>query len=754
MADAAIRTVIKRTGDVVPYDSKKIYAAISGANKDAENEMTENEIMNMLLQVDIELQENENIGVEEIQDVVEDNLMKGGFTKTAREYIKYRQIHEIRRNSAQHLMESYNELLFADAKDMDLKRDNANIDGNAPMGIMLKLGTEGAKVFYDNYATPKEFIEADQEGIIHIHDKDFSLITFNCLQMNLAKTLENGFSTGHGFLREPNSIRAAASLACISLQSSQNDCYGGQSLSNWDGALAKYVKKSFIKTFKKELINALKYSFKERKKELLLSEEMISDKESGIKNYFPSYLNMELEKKNRLFSYLYDYFKDEREKEDGQKIMFAIEQAYENTCEIVEDETMQAMEGAVHNFNTLHSRAGAQVPFSSILFGMDTTPEGRLVTRMTLQSIWNGLGHGETAIFPIAIMQLRSGVNYNPGDPNYDLFQFACKVSAKRLFPNFLSLNASFNLPYYRKGDPDSFVCAMGCRTKTMSNLNGPSESSGRGNFAFTTINLPYLALMANKDVDRFFELLDHYIGLSKRYLEYRFEIIAKKKVKNFPFVMGQGLYMGSENLGPEDEIRPALLNSTLSIGFCGLAECLVALIGKHHGESDEAQELGLKIISHMRDMTEMYKRQTHMNWSTFSTPAEATAGAFLRACRKKFGIIDGVTNHEFFSNSFHVPVYYQTTIKHKVNIEAPYHFYCDAGAISYVELDGDPSNNVEAFEKVVRYMVDSDMGYVSINHPVDRDPVCGYTGIIKNECPHCHRREDGHYKVKIKRMR
>ena len=385
---------------------------------------------------------------------------------------------------------------------------------------------------------------------------------------------------------------------------------------------------------------------------------------------------------------------------------------------------------------------------------MDTSPEGRLVTKMTLQAIYNGLGHGETAIFPIAIFQLRSGVNYNPGDPNYDLFQFACKVSAKRLFPNFLSLNASFNAPYYKKDDPDSYVCAMGCRTKVMANVNGPSESSGRGNFAFTTINLPYLALLADRKIDKFFNLLDYYMDLSKRYLEYRFEIIAKKKVKNFPFVMGQKLYMGSESLGPEDEIRPALMNASISIGFCGLAECLVALVGKHHGESDEAQELGLKIIGHMRDMTEMYKKQTHMNWSTFSTPAEATAGTFLRACRKEFGIIDGVTNHEFFTNSFHVPVYYPTTIKHKVDIEAPYHTLCDAGAISYVELDGDPSKNVEAFEKVIRYMVDKDMGYISINHPVDRDPVCGYTGIIQNECPHCHRREDGHYEVKTKRMR
>ena len=287
-----------------------------------------------------------------------------------------------------------------------------------------------------------------------------------------------------------------------------------------------------------------------------------------------------------------------------------------------------------------------------------------------------------------------------------------------------------------------------------MGNVNGPEESGSRGNFAFTTINLPYLALMAKKDITKFFELLDRYLDLCKRCLEYRFEIIAKKKVKNFPFVMGQKLYMGSENLGLEDSIRPALLHSTLSIGFCGLAECLVALIGKHHGESDEAQELGLKIVRHIRKATDRYTQETHMNWSTFATPAESVAGKFLRSCRKEFGIIDGVTSHEFFTNGNHVPVYYPTTVKHKVDIEAPYHSETNAGNISYVELDGDPSKNVEAFEKVVRYMIDSDMGYVSINHPVDRDPVCGYTGIIQNECPHCHRRDDGHYHERIKRQR
>lgn len=909
------------------------------------------------------------------------------------------------------------------------------------------------------------------------------MITFNCLTQNLAKTLKDGFSTGHGFLREPNSVRAAASLACISIQSAQNDCFGGQALSNWDGGLAKYVDKSFKKLFRNNLLNLLNFVSKDIVGIELLSREMKSEY-SGVPNCLPSYLNLDDKKRSDLFGYIKECVK-ETSRDD---IFKCIDTAYKNACAEVEDETMQAMEGAIHNFNTLHclpateriwvydekekelklmsmeeldnsfeksrfkaisvnkttgkaefkyilsskklqnkrrlievktktgqkvrvtdnhrmiyikdngeiteatpeseeyqnslsprkivfpkfspkkykildyskrgcvyknnklsietvemnedlaeilgyyvadgstkkkddsyitfttcekvdgeylkslirgyfgenvkhkeityvrekdgmtltkshifylgaavsrifkemcgenaldkkvpndimmapnsvarrflnaylscdgrrgsynefstvsktlrnqinllimrlgelpsysegmssgnlistntlytgrlenfaskragievfgsdtsfeilrynsapitkrlkelkipwgdaeegkvpnrqsrevrihevqniveknelkgfdtvintysvpivskeesnsgeeyvydisvednesflaeegiyvhnSRAGAQVPFSSILFGMDTSPEGRLVTRCTLKATWNGLGHGENPVFPISVFQLKSGVNFNPEDPNYDLFQYACEVSAKRLFPNFLNLDASHNIGYYKKGDPDSYVCSMGCRTKVMGNVNGPEESGSRGNFSFVTLNLTYLGLMANKNIDKFFELLDYYVDLSRKYLEYRFEIIAKKKVKNFPFVMGQGLYMGSENLGPEDEIRPALKNASISIGFCGLAECLVALIGKHHGESEEAQELGLKIVGRIREKTDEYMRETHMNWSTFSTPAESTAGRFVRACRKKFGVIKGVTDRDYVTNSNH----------------------------------------------------------------------------------------------------
>lgn len=438
-----------------------------------------------------------------------------------------------------------------------------------------------------------------------------------------------------------------------------------------------------------------------------------------------------------------------------------IKQAFYRACADVEDETKQAMEAMIHNFNTLHSRAGAQVPFSSINYGLNTTPEGRLITRMTLEAIWDGLGNGETPIFPISVFQLKAGVNYNEEDPNYDLFIRACEVSAKRLFPNFVNIDAPYNLQYYKPGDYNSTVATMGCRTRVIGNINGPEESGSRGNFAFTTINLPKLALTAKKEypdneekrMKRFWELYDHYIALSKSYLEHRYEVIAKKHVYNFPFLMGQGVWMDSEKLKKDDEIREVLKHASISIGFCGLAECLVALTGHHHGESEDAQKLGLEIVGHLREMTDKYTEETHMNWSTFGTPAESTAGSFQRANQKEFGIVEGVTDRPFMTNSSHVPVYYPIKAFDKIRIEAPYHELENAGHIAYIEMDGNPSKNVKAFERIVRAMHDANMGYFSINHPVDRDPICGYTGVIENECPHCHRKEVEHCVETIARL-
>ena len=742
---ANIKTVRKRDGSIVNFNIDKIINAISKANNET-NEMTNDSIEAVAKSVVLDTNYSSCVDIEVIQDLVERNLQEDGFFDTAKAYILYREKRHRQREAAQSLMNQYNDLLFMDSEDMDLKRDNANINTDAPMGIMLKLGTEGAKNYLNHYVLPEKFKEMHMKHIEHLHDADFSLITMNCLYVDLAKVLKDGFNTGHGFIREPKSIRAAASLACVIIQSSQNDCFGGQSLVGFDFALSKYVKMSFKKSFInkfKEFMRFFDYpSDDDFIAELMKKvdfDNILRFNENGSKKYAVIDSGTECSIANYIMHHL-----------KCPEIKYA-EIIYDLACEETREETKQAMEALIHNFNSLHSRAGSQVPFSSINTGMDTSQEGRLINKCLLDATWNGLGNGETPIFPITVFLLHKGVNLEPGDPNYDLFEYACKVSARRLFPNFLNIGSSFNEPYYKPDDYRTFASAMGCRTRVLSNVNGPEHAASRGNFAFTTINLPYLALEAiricndndNKEViDKFFELFDKYIILGKEYLEWRFEIIARKKVYNYPFVFGQKLYMGSEKLKPDDEIREALKNASLSIGFVGLAECLKALIGEHQGESEKAQELGLKIVGHLRDMTDKFTKDTHMNWSTFATPAENFAGVALRACKKEFGVIPEITDRDYFTNSFHVPVYYKIRAFEKIAIEAPYHALCNAGAISYIELDGDPSKNVKAFMRIVRGMVDADMGYVAINHPVDRDPICGYTGIIENECPHCHRKE------------
>ena len=611
--------VFKRDGTAVPFDKSKILNAIKAANKDVScyghSSMSYKDVMKVATIVSHEIKnDDKDIAVEKIQDMVEKALMESGNYEVAKSYILFRQKRKEQRDAAENLMRSYNDLLFADAKDVDLKRDNANINTDAPMGIMLKLGAEGAKTFAKKYALPDEYAKMHVENYVHLHDLDFSFITLNCLQQDLSKTLKNGFSTGHGFLREPNSIRSAASLACIAIQSSQNDCFGGQSISALDYSLAPYVDKSFVKAVKHAANEWLKFNgleeynmdFSDMKYGMPINEarEIISD------NLNPKYVHQ-----------VYDI--------DADRI-------YSVAMADVEEETKQAMEALVHNFNSLHSRAGGQVPFSSVNYGMDTSPEGRLVTKCMLDAMDAGLGHGETPIFPINVFLLKDGINYNPGDPNYDLFERACEVSAKRLFPNFVSADAPYNLKYYVPGDYRTFPTTMGCRTKVLSNVNGPNESSSRGNFSFTTINLPMLALDAKKQypnsqekrLEKFFKDFDKYINLSHDYLQYRYNIIAHKKVKNFPFLMGQGLWMDSEKLGPEDEIGEVLKHASLSIGFCGLAECLVALVGHHHGESEDAQKLGLKIVGHLREMTDKFTNDERMNWSTFATPKHQWAAA------------------------------------------------------------------------------------------------------------------------------
>lgn len=713
-----LKTVTKRSGSTVSYDRNKIINAITGANRDAsspQDRLQGADIIRVTDTVEIAIADQDSIGVEAIQDVVERSLMKHGFYDVAKQYIVYREKHARRREAQKKLMEIYRDIFFADSSKIDLKRDNANINTDASMGIMLKLGAEGAKHFVDNYVLPEEFVEADKQNYIHIHDKDFSLITFNCCQIDLLKLFHGGFSTGHGFLREPNSIRSYASLACIAIQSNQNDMFGGQSINAFDYAMAEGVRKSFKRIIKNEVAKACDFCDVEPKAELDYEVCTYSEnlKEIAIKNL--------------------------TEVIGNEKLAIKV---YKQACKDVEEETHQAMEALIHNFNTLHSRAGAQVPFSSINFGMDTSPEGRLAMKEVLNAIDAGLGNGETPIFPISVFQLKNGINYEPDDPNYDIFKQACKVSAKRLFPNFVNVDASYNIKYYKPDDYNSCIATMGCRTRVMSNVNGPEESGSRGNFAFTTINLPKLAIESNHNVDKFFELFDKYIQICHDYILLRLHTIENKHAYNFPFLMGQGVWMGSDKLKPTDSIKEVLKHASYSIGFCGLAECLVALIGKHHGESAEAQELGLKIVGHLRQRTDKFTQDEHMNWTTFATPAESTAGQFQRANRKQYGIIKGVTDRSYMTNSNHVPVYYKVSVMDKIMIEAPYHELCNAGHIAYIEIDGDPAKNPTAFESVIRAMHDANMGYFSVNHPVDRDPVCGYTGIIENECPHCHRKE------------
>lgn len=412
--------------------------------------------------------------------------------------------------------------------------------------------------------------------------------------------------------------------------------------------------------------------------------------------------------------------------------------------ELTENATHQAMEAVIHNLNSMHSRAGAQVPFSSINFGTDTSIEGRMATKHILLATSEGLGNGETPIFPISIFKMKAGVSFNPGDPNYDLFQLACKVSAKRLFPNFSNLDAPYNAQYYREDHPETEVGYMGCRTRVMANIYNPDNeiTTGRGNLSFTSINLPRLGIRAHGDIDKFYTLLDGMLETVHHQLLARFNVQCRKHPRNYPFLMGQGVWIDSDRLGPDDDMSEILKNGTLTVGFIGLAECLKALIGKHHGESEEAQKLGLQIVGHMRELTDRWSQDERMNYSLIATPAEGLSGRFVFMDKKKYGIIEGVTDRDYYTNSMHVPVYYPISAFKKINIEAPYHALCNGGHITYVELDGDPSKNIDAFEKVVRYMHDAGIGYGAINHPVDRDPVCGYTGIIDDVCPRCGRRE------------
>lgn len=735
-----ITTITKRDGRTVHFDINKIASAIEKAFA-ATIGKKDYAICLALAQEVSDIFEEKQIDsptVEQIQDTVERVLINHGHVRTAKAYILYRAERTRVRNMNDRLMKTFEDITYKDATDSDIKRENANIDGNTAMGSMLKYGSEGAKHFYESYVLNPAHSEAHRNGDIHIHDLDFYTLTTTCCQIDLIKLFHDGFSTGHGVLREPNDIASYASLACIAIQSNQNDQHGGQSIANFDYGLAPGVAKTYKKRYRSNLTSLIEVmdcaAHAKKTKEIFqtLTAENLIPTLDGSQAYT-----------DRERALLIEAGVPEEILDKIQS--FSAKKATEET----DKATYQAMEALLHNLNTMHSRAGAQTPFSSINYGMDTSTEGRMVMKNMLLVTEAGLGNGETAIFPIQIFRVKDGVNFNPGEPNYDLFKLSCRVSAKRLFPNFSFQDAPFNLQYYKEGHPETEIAYMGCRTRVIGNVNDPEReiTYGRGNLSFTSINLPRIAILANKNIDWFFSELDRKIDLVVEQLLERFEIQAKKKVHNYPFLMGEGVWIDSEKLNYDDEVREVLKHGTLSVGFIGLAEALKALLGVHHGESEIAQNLGLDIIGHMRKRMDDLSAETHLNFSLLATPAEGLSGRFVRMDRERFGSIEGVTDREYYTNSFHIPVYYPISAYKKIQLEAPYHELTNAGHITYIELDGDPSTNLDAFEKVIRYMKAQGIGYGSINHPVDRDPVCGYNGIIGDTCPKCGRSEtDGEY--------
>lgn len=741
-----ITKILKRDGREVPFNIEKITNAIYKATIAAGEEDYE-KAMALAEKVVEKLHKDPNIqvpSVEDIQDIVERVLIEEGLTQTAKKYILYRAERTRIREMKTRLMKTYEDITFKESKDNDLKRENANIDGDTAMGTMLKYGSEGAKQFCEMFLLKPEHAEAYKNGDIHIHDLDFYTLTTTCCQIDIVKLFKNGFNTGHGYLREPNDIHSYSALACIAIQSNQNDQHGGQSIPNFDYGMALGVAKTYSRLYRQNLAKGLELlsGIKEASTLVNMVSKKLADEDELYPTLVPDETYLDRERKHLL-----EFIPDVKLINKVQS--FAIEKAQAET----DRNTYQAMEAFIHNLNTMHSRAGAQVPFSSINYGTDISPEGRLVIKNLLLATEAGLGNGETPIFPVQIFKVKEGINYNAGDPNYDMFKLACRVSAKRMFPNFAFLDAPFNLKYYRPGRPETEVAYMGCRTRVIGNVYDPSREIvyGRGNLSFTTINLPRIALRSNKNINNFFAELDEKIDLVIDQLLERFEVQARKKVKNFPFLMGQGVWIDSDKLGWEDEVREVLKHGTLSMGFIGLAECLKALTGKHHGESEESQKLGLKIIGHMRKRMDEASQKCKMNFTLLATPAEGLAGRFVKMDRKIYGSIEGVTDREYYTNSFHVPVYYEINAFDKIRIEAPYHELTNAGHITYIEVDGDPTQNLQAFEKIIRAMKEAGIGYGAVNHPIDRDPVCGYTGIIGNTCPYCGREEG---EIKFERIR
>ncbi len=698
-----IQTVLKRDGRQVGYNEEKIKAAIRKAMIAAE--VNDDEALIQRIADRIGMRGKSQMTVEAIQDMVENELMKSPYKQVARTYIKYRHSRNVARKAG--TANVFKEII--NAKNNDITRENANMNADTPAGMMMKFASETTKPFVDDYLLSEEVREAVTDNVLHIHDKDYyPTKSLTCVQHPLNKVLENGFVAGHGESRPAKRIETASVIACISMETAQNEMHGGQAIPAFDFYLAPFVRKSYIEEVKNV--------------EALTGSDLSSLYDAEIDDFIEKPL---------------DFLTGEQR---------AQQHAINRTVSRVH----QAMEAFIHNMNTIHSRGGNQVVFSSINYGTDTSAEGRCIIRELLRSTYEGVGNGSTAIFPIQIWKKKRGVSYLPGDRNYDLYQYACKVTARRFFPNFVNLDATFNQhELWRADDPERYnyeIATMGCRTRVFENRFGPKTSIGRGNISFSTINIVRLAIecmgVKNKE-DRenlFFAKLDKALEVTAKQLHERFQFQKTAMVKQFPLLMAQ-LWNGASELKPNDTIESVINQGTLGIGFIGLAECLIALVGKHHGESEEAQKLGLKIVTYMRDRALSFSEQYQHNYSILATPAEGLSGKFTKRDRKDFGEIPGVTDKAYYTNSNHVPVYYRCSPKHKAEVEAPYHDLTRGGHIFYVEIDGDATHNPEAIANVVDLMDKYNIGYCSVNHNRNRCMDCGYEDATEDlkECPHCH---------------
>lgn len=854
--------VKKRDGRIVDFNENLICAAVNKCVKNTDPNVKIN--MEPVLKAVRSKITADIITVEQIQDIVESELMKQS-SEIAKSYILYRNKRNVARDFTGNLTQTLKGMMTSAAKDMNLMRENANINADVSMGVMLRIGSEASKDFSLKYLIKPEYAGLYKDGDIHIHDLDFYPICFNCCQIPLGKMLRHGFNTGHGHVNQPHSIITAAALACIVLQSNQNEMFGGQSFPCWEYDLAPYVAKTFAKKFTDFICDQLedtgddswirsqlpleKFDNIYNKHQTILSAEAKADIRKMLKgtdlyskfhsDYFinkaferatfyterdvskamkavihnlntmqsrclpadekilikDGYKNINKLKVNdyvlsfNVNTQRYEYKKVKRVLDNGEKelLLLVLENGQRLRCtpdhklytskgyveaqfakdvltkdgfssvvfrdedtieevydiEVEDNHNFCVKDKNSDNFAVVHN-CGAQVPFSCLNYGTGTKPEERMIIKHLLLETEKGLGDGETPIFPVQIFKLKDGVNTKAGDPNFDLFELACRVSAKRLFPNFSFIDSPYNLQYYKPGHPETEVAIMGCRTRTIGNVYDPTNEvcPGRGNLFFTTINLPRLGIEAKHDVRKFFEMFDKRIDQCFAQCLDRLEIISRRHAYNYPFLMGEHVWTGSEKLKSTDEIREAIKQGSMALGFIGLAECLVALTGKHHGESEESRQLGLKIIRHLRKRCDEECTKTGLTWACFATPAEGLSGRFVKIDAKRYGIIPGVTDRKYYTNSFHVPVYYDIRMVDKIRIEAPYHEICNGGSISYIELDGDPAKNVKAFERIVLFAKENNMCYFSINHAVDRCPICGYTGVIGDECPKCGFRE------------